>query len=66
MLQRGDSWGSLVGSLKESNMFTCQDSLQACLLLPIPVWLSLECKIGGKSSGSTEVPALVRPLQNLP
>lgn len=27
-------------------MLTCQDSLQAWLLLPIPVWLSLECKTG--------------------
>lgn len=27
-------------------MLTCQDSLQAWLLLHIPVWLSLECKVG--------------------
>lgn len=27
-------------------MLTCQDSLQAWLLLHIPVWLSLECEVG--------------------
>lgn len=45
-------------------MLTCQDSLQAWLLLPVPVWLSLECKTGEKSSGSTEVMASVKPLPN--
>lgn len=40
--------------------------MQVWLLLPIPVWLNLECKIGGKSRGSTEVMALVKPLPSLP
>lgn len=46
-------------------MLTCQDSLQAWLLLHIPV-AQLGVQSRGKSSGSTEVMALVKPLPNPP
>lgn len=64
----GEQLGKLFSliSLKESNVLTGQDSLQAWLLLPIPVWLSLKCKIRGKTSNSTEIVAWVKPLPNLP